>query len=59
MDLNSFKGSKVDDVLDSIKSVYQVVRIQYPKGLLVNDHRPERLNINVDIHGYITSFNFG
>jgi hypothetical protein len=62
MDLSrfaQFKGQKIDDVIDDIKALHSVVKIVYPKGSLTNDNQPERLNVYVDVHGYITSFNAG
>lgn len=59
MELDKYKNKKIDEVIDEIKVLHPIVRIVYERGMITADHRPERLNIYVNIRSEITGFDWG
>lgn len=58
-DMSDFIGKNINDVLPQIKLYYPKYSVINKGGILLADHQPSRLNINVDDDGTITSFDFG
>ena len=57
-----FVGSNINNIrteLDKLKSSGIQVRILFPGSMATRDHRPERININVDGNGIVNSVNMG